>query len=62
MADRDSHDVDRGLRLLEGDPSAPRHLITEPGIGYRFQPENKDGEQQANQRPPSDAKHFWGAK
>jgi two-component system KDP operon response regulator KdpE len=27
-----------GLRKkLEGDPSAPRHLITEPGIGYRFE-------------------------
>ena len=28
-----------GLRQkLEPDPSAPRHLITEPGLGYRFQP------------------------
>jgi two-component system KDP operon response regulator KdpE len=27
-----------GLRKkLEDDPSAPRHLITEPGIGYRFE-------------------------
>jgi two-component system KDP operon response regulator KdpE len=25
-------------RKLEPDPSAPRHLITEPGLGYRFQP------------------------
>ena len=25
-------------RKLEVDPSRPRHLITEPGIGYRFQP------------------------
>jgi two-component system, OmpR family, KDP operon response regulator KdpE len=25
-------------RKLEPDPSRPRHLITEPGIGYRFQP------------------------
>ena len=25
-------------RKLEHDPSAPRHLITEPGIGYRFEP------------------------
>jgi two-component system KDP operon response regulator KdpE len=25
-------------RKLEADPSRPRHLITEPGIGYRFQP------------------------
>ena len=23
---------------LEDDPSRPRHLITEPGMGYRFQP------------------------
>jgi len=28
-----------GLRKkLEDDPSAPRHLITEPGMGYRFEP------------------------
>jgi two-component system, OmpR family, KDP operon response regulator KdpE len=27
-----------GLRKkLEDDPSAPRHLITEPGVGYRFE-------------------------
>jgi len=25
-------------RKLELDPSRPTHLITEPGIGYRFQP------------------------
>ena len=25
-------------RKLEPDPSRPRHLITEPGMGYRFQP------------------------
>jgi len=25
-------------RKLEADPSRPRHLITEPGLGYRFQP------------------------
>ena len=24
-------------RKLEADPSHPRHLITEPGIGYRFE-------------------------
>jgi two-component system KDP operon response regulator KdpE len=23
-------------RKLEPDPSAPRYLLTEPGIGYRF--------------------------
>ncbi len=26
-------------RKLEPDPSAPRHLITEPGLGYRFTPD-----------------------
>ncbi|UED87027.1 response regulator [Streptomyces profundus] len=25
-------------RKLEADPSHPRHLITEPGMGYRFEP------------------------
>ena len=25
-------------RKLEQDPSHPRHLITEPGMGYRFHP------------------------
>jgi two-component system KDP operon response regulator KdpE len=25
-------------RKLEDEPSRPRHLITEPGMGYRFQP------------------------
>ncbi|GAA2637313.1 hypothetical protein GCM10010411_90970 [Actinomadura fulvescens] len=25
-------------RKLETDPSRPRHLLTEPGMGYRFQP------------------------
>ena len=25
-------------RKLEDNPSAPRHLITEPGLGYRFEP------------------------
>ena len=26
-------------RKLEPDPSRPRYLITEPGIGYRFMPD-----------------------
>jgi DNA-binding response OmpR family regulator len=26
-------------RKLEPDPARPRYLITEPGIGYRFQPD-----------------------
>jgi two-component system KDP operon response regulator KdpE len=25
-------------RKLEADPTRPRHLLTEPGMGYRFQP------------------------
>jgi two-component system KDP operon response regulator KdpE len=25
-------------RKLEPDPSQPRHLLTEPGMGYRFRP------------------------
>jgi two-component system, OmpR family, KDP operon response regulator KdpE len=25
-------------RKLEPNPSKPQHLITEPGIGYRFEP------------------------
>ena len=26
-------------RKLEREPSRPRHLITEPGMGYRFEPD-----------------------
>jgi two-component system KDP operon response regulator KdpE len=25
-------------RKLETDPSRPRHLLTEPGMGYRYRP------------------------
>ena len=25
-------------RKLEPDPARPRHLLTEPGMGYRYQP------------------------
>jgi two-component system KDP operon response regulator KdpE len=25
-------------RKLEENPSRPRHLLTEPGMGYRYQP------------------------
>jgi two-component system KDP operon response regulator KdpE len=25
-------------RKLEDDPPRPRHLLTEPGMGYRYQP------------------------
>jgi two-component system KDP operon response regulator KdpE len=28
-------------RKLEADPGRPRHLITEPGMGYRFQPDEQ---------------------
>lgn len=28
----------RGVNVLEPDPSQPRYLITEPGMGYRFVP------------------------
>jgi two-component system KDP operon response regulator KdpE len=30
-------------RKLEPDPGRPRHLLTEPGMGYRFQPDERDG-------------------
>jgi two-component system KDP operon response regulator KdpE len=36
-------------RKLEPDPSRPRYLITEPGIGYRF---NSTGAQHCKQSPP----------
>ena len=26
-------------RKLESDPARPRHLLTEPGMGYRFEPD-----------------------
>jgi two-component system KDP operon response regulator KdpE len=29
-------------RKLEADPARPRHLLTEPGMGYRFQPQERD--------------------
>lgn len=46
-----SHDLRTPLRLymaqlgrkLEPDPARPRWLITEPGMGYRYQP-GPDGE------------------
>jgi two-component system, OmpR family, KDP operon response regulator KdpE len=28
-------------RKLEADPARPRHLLTEPGMGYRFQPHDE---------------------
>jgi two-component system KDP operon response regulator KdpE len=29
-------------RKLEADPARPRHLLTEPGMGYRFEPRRQD--------------------
>jgi two-component system KDP operon response regulator KdpE len=29
-------------RKLEADPARPRHQLTEPGMGYRFQPHEQD--------------------
>lgn len=29
-------------RKVEADPARPRHLLTEPGMGYRFQPDEAD--------------------
>ena len=26
-------------RKIEADPARPRHLLTEPGVGYRLAPE-----------------------
>jgi two-component system KDP operon response regulator KdpE len=28
-------------RKLEPEPTRPRHLLTEPGMGYRFSPEDR---------------------
>ena len=30
-------------RKLEANPARPRHLLTEPGMGYRFAPDDGDG-------------------
>jgi two-component system KDP operon response regulator KdpE len=29
-------------RKLERDPANPRHFITEPGMGYRFEPDGPE--------------------
>ena len=31
-------------RKLEADPARPRHLLTEPGMGYRFMPDRHTGQ------------------
>jgi two-component system KDP operon response regulator KdpE len=37
-------------RKLEPDPARPRWLLTEPGMGYRFQPGPEDGQREDGQR------------
>jgi two-component system, OmpR family, KDP operon response regulator KdpE len=39
-------------RKLEADPSRPRHLITEPGMGYRFEPGTDAGNDPSEGGPP----------
>jgi two-component system KDP operon response regulator KdpE len=45
-------------RKLESDPSRPRHLLNEPGMGYRFEPEprtsgdSSEGGRRGDDRPP----------
>jgi two-component system KDP operon response regulator KdpE len=34
-------------RKLEPDPARPRWLITEPGMGYRYQPSPEDSDSTA---------------
>jgi two-component system KDP operon response regulator KdpE len=41
-------------RKLEPEPSRPRYLITEPGMGYRFQPQPEEAPHAAA-RAPDDA-------
>ena len=38
-------------RKLEPDPARPRWLITEPGMGYRYQPDPDDDRSGGEQRP-----------
>ncbi|RKR93044.1 two-component system KDP operon response regulator KdpE [Micromonospora pisi] len=38
LADQLRRDMARLRRKLEVDPTRPRHLLAEPGMGYRFQP------------------------
>jgi two-component system KDP operon response regulator KdpE len=42
-------------RKLEPDPARPRWLITEPGMGYRYQPPDQEREQeQEREQAPAD--------
>src|SRR6266513_3739163 len=41
--------INRLRQKLEPDPTNPRYLLTEPGVGYRFAPESERG----RKRPPS---------
>ena len=36
--ERSTHYLRFLRRKLENDPHRPRHLLTEPGMGYRYQP------------------------
>jgi two-component system KDP operon response regulator KdpE len=40
-------------RKLEPDPSRPRYLLTEPGMGYRFEPEMSDSSASDEGEPPA---------
>jgi two-component system KDP operon response regulator KdpE len=39
-------------RKLESDSGRPRHLLTEPGMGYRFQPDEQDKQGKAGRDQP----------
>jgi two-component system KDP operon response regulator KdpE len=39
-------------RKLEPDSGRPRHLLTEPGMGYRFQPDEQDEQGKAGREQP----------
>jgi two-component system, OmpR family, KDP operon response regulator KdpE len=48
-------------RKLEPDPARPRWLITEPGMGYRYQPpdqeQDREQEQEQGERPAREPSH-----
>lgn len=46
-------------RKLETDPARPRHLLTEPGMGYRYQPlPDAKGAKQPERRPDRSSTHL----